>query len=145
MYHTASHHDIIPLLVKMKYPYYEPLPWYCCTTDERYKDHEAYYITWNKDSHHKQPYFIEHGDIVSIIIFRQSELVGWYTHPEARKRGLGKTLLLYVLKRKPIYRVDISFDMYPYMESMYAIRVLTRYGFVMMENNSEHCILRKFS
>ena len=142
MIFTVCDKDIIPVLSKLKYPYYKSPSCWTCGPDESFQDHEAFYIVLTPTCHAKRPYtFLHIGDIVGIAIRYGKELVGFYIHPEVRKLGIGKVLLTHVCEQSPISHVMINYDMYPYLESSHIIRLLCRMGFIITTHSQRVCIL----
>jgi GNAT superfamily N-acetyltransferase len=133
---ASSNASITKILVDFDYPYIrrESCSCLCSSVPEPFDNYELYFIRWNEALHKNNPQrTISNNDIASIIIIHDKDIKGWYTEPAARKLGLGMTLLQHIItKQKGTLTITIPYSIYPYYESVYAIRLLYKCGFKMV-------------
>lgn len=132
--HLASTNEsIITILTQIDYPYIKKDCLPCCSDPSPFDHYQLYYIKWNKALSLTKPNpSIQIDTIVAVIIVFQYDIKGWYTESIVRSLGLGTILLQHICSLFTPLTITIPYAIYPYYESVYAIRQLYKNGFKMV-------------
>jgi hypothetical protein len=143
--HLASTNEsIIRILSSIKYPYIKTYQCSCCSDPTPFDQYKLYYIKWSNEFHKAKPTIpIKIDTIVSVLIVLHNDIKSWYTEPIVRSLGLGTVLLEHICSLSNQLTITIPYDIYPYYESVYAIRILYKYKFRMVfEDKGEIRLVR---